>query len=114
MRSASDKSVTNMTKAEKKWMAAVADLGCIVCLDEHGYVPCHVHHILVAGKRSGHLNTIGLCPTHHSSGIRNAFAVSRHPFRREFEARYGTEWELLLKTKELICPQVFEGVTPIT
>ena len=103
-----------MTKEEKKWMSAVADLGCIVCLDEHGFVPCHVHHILVNGKRSGHLNTIGLCPTHHESGIRNAFAVSRHPFRREFEARYGTEWELLLKTKELICPQVFEEVTPIT
>jgi hypothetical protein len=28
--------------------------------------------------------------------------VSRHPWRREFELRYGTEMELLANTKNLI------------
>ena len=91
-----------MNKAEKGWMAAVADLGCIVCLNEgYGFVPCCVHHLLSGGQRIGHLQTIGLCPSHHSSGVKTAEFCSRHPWVREFEKRYGTE-ENLLKQTQLI------------
>jgi hypothetical protein len=48
------------------------------------------------------MEAIGLCPTHHRAGINNDFSVSRHPWKREFESRYGTEQELLDITRELI------------
>ena len=92
------------TKIENFWMAAVAELGCIVCRNTgHGFVPCSVHHILKNGRRNGHLNTIGLCPTHHDSRLNNPLFVSVHPWKHEFEARYGTQAELLKQTQELIC-----------
>lgn len=84
-------------------MEAVQRLGCIVCRNEgRGYVPCHVHHLLQGGRRIGHLSTIGLCPTHHNDGVRNAQATSRHPWKRDFEKRYGTEHELLKATMKMI------------
>ena len=92
------------TKAEAAWMNNVALLGCVVCHNTgHGFVPCHVHHILKSGRRNGHLNTIGLCPTHHDSGLNNPQFVSVHPWKREFEKRYGTQAALLKQTRELIC-----------
>ena len=95
--------LNSMNKAEKGWMAAVADLGCIVCLQAgFGYVPCCVHHILESGRRKGHLHTIGLCPSHHASGVKTAEFCSRHPWVREFEKRYGTEESLLKQTQGLI------------
>ena len=50
----------------------------------------------------GHLNTIGLCPGHHASGVKTAEFCSRHPWLREFEKRYGTEESLLKQTQGLI------------
>ena len=92
-----------MNKAEKEWMAAVAELGCIVCKNEgYGFVPCCVHHILSGGRRLGHLQTIGLCPSHHAAGVKTAEFCSRHPWLREFEKRYGTEENLLKQTQGLI------------
>ena len=92
-----------MNKTEKGWMAAVADLGCIVCKNEgYGFVPCCVHHLLSGGRRIGHLKTIGLCPSHHASGVKTAEFCSRHPWAREFEKRYGTEENLLKQTQGLI------------
>lgn len=92
-----------MTKSEQKWCDSVRQLGCIVCRNEgRGYVPCSVHHILSGGRRIGHHHVIGLCPTHHQSGLNNDQFVSRHPFRRAFEKRYGTEDELLAQTRELV------------
>jgi hypothetical protein len=43
-----------------------------------------------------------LCPTHHRLGIKTNLFVSRHPWKREFERRYGTEMELLDKVKALL------------
>ena len=92
-----------MNKAEKQWMAAVAELGCIVCKNEgYGFVPCCVHHLLSGGHRMGHLQTIGLCYSHHASGVKTAEFCSRHPWVREFEKRYGTEESLLKQTQGLI------------
>jgi len=48
------------------------------------------------------MEAIGLCPTHHRSGLNNVHVVSRHPWKREFESRYGTEEGLLIITRGLI------------
>jgi len=47
------------------------------------------------------LHTIPLCPNHHRLGVNSPEYVSRHPWKKEFERRYGTEWELFEKVKKL-------------
>ena len=90
-----------MTKSQKAFQAQARDLGCIVCHGEGVDSPCELHHILRGSRRIGEDSVIGLCPMHHRSGLNTEEVVSRHPWRREFEARYGTEDELLQKTREL-------------
>lgn len=91
------------TKDERAWMDAITALGCIACLiDGHERVPGAVHHILRGGHRIGHLHTICLCqPGHHMDGAHLGM-VSRHPWKAQFEARYGTEAELLELTKKIV------------
>lgn len=77
-------------------MAAVSALGCIVCRREgKGPTPADAHHLLRGGKKIGDKATIPLCVWHHRSGIKTPEIVSRHPWKKEFEKRYGTESELL-------------------
>lgn len=61
-----------------------------------------MHHIEGKTKPEAHLKTIPLCFRHHREGVNNELYVSRHPFKHEFEERYGTEESLLQKVKELI------------
>lgn len=41
------------------------------------------------------MHVLGLCVAHHRAGRRDDEAISRHPWRRAFEAEYGTEAELM-------------------
>ena len=84
-------------KEEKRWLDQIIDQGCIVCYLEKGiYSPAEVHHI--SGKDE-HLETIPLCFPHHREGGNNTEYVSRHPWRKEFIKRYGSEGDLLFETK---------------
>ena len=92
-------------KAERAWMSAITELGCIACrIDGHPGTPGAVHHLLSGGRRMGHLFTICLCdPGHHQQG--QMFGkVSRHPWKARFEAMYGTEAELLERTRDMVRP----------
>ena len=82
------------TKAEREHMGMVAELGCIICRR-----PAEVHHVArQGGQRSKHIEScIPLCPDHHRNGNDCV-----HAGRRTFEARYGTEKELLAKTLLLL------------
>lgn len=84
------------TPEERAWMNAITAHGCVACRqDGRGFVPAAVHHILRGGRRLGHLWTIPLCdPGHHQNG-QPAGLTSRHPWKAQFEARYGTELQLL-------------------
>lgn len=84
------------TKNERDWMDKIVRYGCIACrLDGQEPRPTAVHHLLRGGVRMGHMHTIGLCdPGHHQNGAQFGM-VSRHPDRLAFEAKYGTEAELL-------------------
>lgn len=90
-----------MTKTEKAFQDRVREVGCIVCLQQGYYSPCDLHHLLRGGRRIGEDFVIALCPMHHRSGLNTEKVVSRHPWRKEFERRYGTETELLKKTRDL-------------
>lgn len=84
-----------MNKIEE-WYAGLNKIGCIVCSNEFGvYSPPEMHHIIKSGKRIDDFHTIPLCPNHHRSGVNNAEYVSRHPWKKEFEKRYGKETDLL-------------------
>ena len=88
---------------EKEWMDKISQLGCIVCLKhEDVYSPAEVHHISGKTKPGAHLLTLPLCFNHHREGSFNFLWVSRHPWKTEFEKRYGKEEELLKEVKELI------------
>ena len=90
-----------MTKAQKALQTRIRALGCIVCHGEGVYSECDLHHLLRGGRRIGEDFVISLCPNHHRSGLNTAEVISRHPWKRAFEAKYGTEFQLLEKTREL-------------
>ena len=91
-----------MNKADKARYDAISQLGCICCLREKGiYSSPEIHHI---NGRTGNGNqeTIGLCYYHHRAGNDCEAYTSRHPYKTRFEARYGTEAELLEDTNKLL------------
>ena len=93
-----------MNDAEHKHLEAVKNLGCVVCRNL-GYftirdaITADAHHITDVGRRIDHYHTIPLCHIHHRAGWNNEQVVSRHPWRKEFESRYGSEMKLLEQTK---------------
>ena len=92
-----------MNKAERLHLSRVADLGCIVCRLEFGIEdsPAECHHIRTGQghKRASYLETIPLCPLHHRTG---GHSVAYHAGARAWEAKYGTELELLEAVRELL------------
>ena len=91
-----------MTNEEKAFHAAVRDLGCICCRQVGAQTPAEIHHILQGGRRKGERFVLGLCALHHRGGADCDQYTSRHPWRKAFEARYGSEMSLLAKSIELI------------
>jgi len=84
------------TKAEKKHMSAVAELGCLVCR-RMGYLntPAEIHHKRAgtgAGSRASYLNVIPLCPEHHrgNTGLHGLGS-------KGFVKHYGYDEDDLLK-----------------
>ena len=90
------------TKAERKHMDKVAQLGCIVCYNL-GYddTPAEIHHIGngTMSKRASNYEVIPLCHIHHRTG---GYGVAVHSGRKAFEANFGTEQELLSQTLEAL------------
>lgn len=84
------------TAAERAWMDWITARGCVACrMDGNGFRPAAVHHILRGGRRIGHLYTLPLCDPGHHQGGQTLGMTSRHPWKAQFEAIYGTEHFLL-------------------
>ena len=84
-----------MTKDEKHHMGRVAALGCIIC----GGL-AQVHHIKThMGGGRDHFKTIPLCARHH---VGHGYSVSLHDGKKAFEAKFGTELELLEKVRKCL------------
>ena len=91
------------TKAEQDWLDQIIQIDCIVCrLEKLGATPAEIHHINGSRKPEAHFDTIPLCFLHHRSEKNIEEYTSRHPFKYRFEERYGTETDLLQKTREII------------
>ena len=86
----------NATAAEKAHLQRLAELGCIVCLEQFGVAsPAEIHHPRNGqgvGQRASHFEALPLCPQHHRHG---GYGVAIHAGQREWEKRFGTERELL-------------------
>ena len=92
-----------MTKDEAAYQRDVRGIGCIACIVSLGFSsPCDIHHLLSGGRKIGEMFVLGLCPPHHRSGLNNDTVVSRHHWKAEFERRYGTEAQLLARTRALV------------
>jgi hypothetical protein len=83
------------TKREAEWMDLITDFGCVACWLDGNNRDAAVHHIVSGNRRMGHLFTLPLCdPGHHQNGQQLGM-VSVHPWKARFEAKYGTQLELL-------------------
>jgi len=80
----------------------------VVCRNEsHGHVHAEIHHLRGhpwsgAGQRASDAHTIPLCPEHHRTGDGTDGRVGYHWSPAEFEARYGTQAELLEQVNRMI------------
>jgi len=86
--------------AERKWMEAVSNYGCIACHQDGLNIPAEIHHIRKhtgMGLRPSHFNILPLCASHHRTG-----KISVHLGKKAFESKYGTEEQLQKQLRERI------------
>lgn len=106
------RSTTTPTKAERAHIERIKHGLCVCCVrnvlrglaraDQEG---CDAHHLLVGGRRRGHLYTLGLCAWHHRSIRPTKYRTDAEATRalgpslangsKPFHATYGTDDELL-------------------
>jgi hypothetical protein len=92
-------SLQSKTKAEAEHLQRVTELPCCVpgC-----YHQVQAHHILRVGRRISHWHTIPLCFDHHQAQSRLPYGFAVHKGTKEFEKRFGTQWEMLERTCETL------------
>jgi hypothetical protein len=86
------------TVEEKRWLDAIVEHGCVCCWLDGSPGRCAsvaVHHIVVGGRRLGHLYALPLGDPGHHQGGQPLGMVSRHPNKAAFEKKYGSEQSLL-------------------
>ena len=91
-----------MTRPERAHYTRLAALGCVVCRNNgHPGTPAEIHHLRAhtgAARKAHYTECLPLCPTHHRLGDgseRFGGELGYHVAPRSFEARYGTQRELL-------------------
>lgn len=99
----SNKMGKTKTKAEKQHLSKVASIGCIAC-NQLGFFgsPAEIHHCREGqgrGQRASNFDVIPLCPAHHR-GTDHPRTASIHMDKRNFIAQFGTELELLERTRQ--------------
>lgn len=83
------------TKAQKARMAAIAELGCIICQS-----PAAIHHTGThMGGGRNHDCILPLCGFHHQTG---GYGNAIHAGKKAWEDRFGTESELMQKVEKLL------------
>ena len=87
------------SEADKVWLSRIVSLGCIVpgC----GRPACVHHPRFGQGKSQRAPDRLGLpiCPDHHQNG---GFGVALHAGQKTWEAKFGTELELLERVYALL------------
>jgi hypothetical protein len=93
-----------VTDQEKALWDRLAGLGCIACMLDGQFNPhVSIHHVDGRTKPDCHKKVLPLCAPHHQQDDTDpAGRVAVHPNKARFEKEYGTEYELLEYTKELL------------
>ncbi len=91
-------------KADLALWDALANLGCIACLQDGRINPfVSIHHIDGRTKPEAHQKVLPLCAGHHQDGTgQDRSMIAVHPFKARFQAKYGNQYDLLDKCKRLI------------
>lgn len=95
----------NPTRAEQLyWSRLVSTVGCIACRVDQGIVNthCSIHHIDGRTKPGAHMNVLPLCGPHHQTG---GEGVAIHPFKRQWEAKFGKQVDLKVMCDEILAQQ---------
>lgn len=89
-----------MTKAEKKYLARVASLGCYLCHHlGYGHAEAQVHHLregVGLAQRNSNYLTVPLCDAHHA----NSSPDGIHGQRRAWKLAQVGEMDALAWTLE--------------
>ena len=92
------------TDAEKKFHDQLVNIvGCIACrIDGKQNFHCSIHHIDGRTKPGAHMRVLSLCAGHHQDGTGIPGLIAVHPWKRQFEHKYGSQYELLAMCMGLI------------
>ena len=105
-----------VTTAEKLLWTRLAALGCVACKKD-GKFNTHVsiHHVDGRTKPGCHQLVLPLCAGHHQDGTgEDKTMVAVHPWKARFEARYGTQAELMDECAQLLFEQQDAATAPAT
>lgn len=93
-----------VTEEDKKLWDRLAALGCVACLREGVFEPdVSIHHVDGRTKPDCHKKVLPLCASHHQDGTgKNPQYIAVHPWKTRFEARFGTQKELMAYCAALI------------
>jgi hypothetical protein len=93
----------NPSAAEKRFHDQLAGLGCIACRLDGNHSPLvSIHHIDGRTKPGAHMRVLPLCAGHHQDGYGIPGLIAVHPYKRRFEDRYGSQYELLAMCEQLL------------
>jgi hypothetical protein len=93
-----------VTDDEKALWSKMASIGCIACLIDgisNSYVS--IHHVDGRTKPGCHKKVLALCAPHHQHDVADPMhRIGVHPYKARFEKIYGTQTELMEKTRLLV------------
>jgi len=92
------------TAAEARFMDQMGTLPCICCLkDGWENREISLHHVDGRTKEGAHFLVLPLCGGHHQDGMGpNPTLIAVHPYKARFEARYGTQMDLLAECMAML------------
>ena len=93
--------MSNPTKADKiYWDRLIDEVGCVACrINGISNRYATIHHIDGRTKPGAHRRVLPLCGPHHQTG---GEGVAIHPFKAQWEAKYGNQYDLLAHVNGLL------------
>ena len=105
-----------VTAAEKLLWTRLAALGCVACKKDGNFnTHVSIHHVDGRTKPGCHQLVLPLCAGHHQDGTGEDKAlIAVHPWKARFEARYGSQAELMAECAQALGEQLPAAVPPAT
>ena len=105
-----------VTAAEKLMWSRLAALGCVACKKDGNFnTHVSIHHVDGRTKPGCHQLVLPLCAGHHQDGTGEDKAlIAVHPWKARFEARYGTQAELMAECAQALGEQLPAAASPAT